>query len=144
MKTSMNRREAMRNVAVGALAVGMGGTLANCASTTNATTGVVTYGIDPAVIAAVQSAVTFVAQYTPAVESIAATAAGLFGPGYAAIVTAGSALVGQLETALENLVANLPAGTRLFRSKRMGAAATAGAFKGYVKTPNGYVSVFAQ
>jgi hypothetical protein len=87
-----------------------------------------------------------VASYTPAIESIASVAAGLFGPGYAGIVTVGSAAVNALESALESLLANLPAGGRLAvhsLGKRFGATPS-GVLKGYVKTPNGYVPVFAQ
>jgi hypothetical protein len=116
--------------------------LGGCASTTNPTTGVVTYGLDPAVIAAITNVVQAVANYAPQVESIAAVAAGLFGPTYAAIVTAGSAAVNAVIAALVNLLPSLPVGARVARlGARYGTAAVP---RGYVKTPNGYVPVYAQ
>jgi hypothetical protein len=55
----------------------------------------------------VQSAVNAAVGYIPTIESIAATAAGLFGPTYAALVTAGSALFNQLVSTLVNVVNNI-------------------------------------
>lgn len=118
--------------------------LAGCATTTNPTTGAVTYGLDPSVVAQVQAVVAAVASYTPAIESIAATAAGLFGPAYTGLVTVGSAAVNTLEQALENLVTSLPVGARHARLGARLGATPAGALRGYVKTPTGYVPVFAQ
>ncbi len=114
--------------------------LGGCASITNPTTGVVTYGLDPAVISAITSVVQAVANYAPTVESIVATAAGLFGPTYAAIVTAGSAAVNAVIASLVNLLPSIPVGARIAR--RLGGSL--GTLKGYVKTPNGYVPVYAQ
>ncbi len=55
----------------------------------------------------IQQAVATAAAYIPTIESIAATAASLFGPGYTAIVTAGSALFNQIVATLTNIVNNL-------------------------------------
>lgn len=114
--------------------------LGACATTTNPTTGVTTYGLDPAVVADITNVVDAVARYAPTVESIAATAAGMFGMGYAGIVTVGSAAVNAVISALENLVTSLPVGAR---RARMGAT-PAGVLRGYAKTPSGYVPVYAQ
>lgn len=132
----LTRRRALRTVLLG----GAAAALAACASTTNPTTGVVTYGLDPAVIAAITSVVQAVANYAPTVESIAATAAGLFGPGYAAIVTAGSAAVNAVIAALTNLLPQIPVGAKAAR--RVGGVL--GTIRGYAKTPAGYVPVYAQ
>lgn len=63
----------------------------------------------------IQQAVATAAAYIPTIESIAATAASLFGPGYTAIVTAGSALFNQIVATLTNIVNNLapPASAKL-------------------------------
>ena len=114
--------------------------LAGCASTTNPTTGVVTYGLDPAVIQEIQNVVKAVANYTPIIESIVATAAGLFGPTYAAIVTAGSAAVNAVIAALVNLLPSIPAGAKVRMGQRYGGAIP----HGFVKTPNGYIPIYAQ
>ena len=110
------------------------------------------YGLSAAVIAFIQSAVQTVANYVPAIESIAATAASLFGAGYSAIVAVGSAAVNQIITYLENLVANPPTlGARLSaRAYRLaGAVLPTGSLVGYAKVPAqgggfAYVPVFAQ
>lgn len=95
--------------------------LAGCA--TNPTTG--QPELDPAVIDAIQAGVAKVAQYIPAVESIAATAASLFGPGFVALVTLGSQAINSLIQALSNVVTNLnpPAQARL-RAKLRATAPT--------------------
>lgn len=59
------------------------------------------------VAAKVQSAVAVAAKYVPTVESIAATAASLFGPQYAGIVQVGTAVFNQLVQTLVNVVANI-------------------------------------
>lgn len=70
----------------------------------------------------IQQAVGVAAQYIPTIESIAATAASLFGPQYAALVTAGSAAFNAIVQTLINVVGALtpPAqaklGARLLRS----------------------------
>jgi hypothetical protein len=136
-----------RSILMGAAALPLGA----CASVTNPTTGVVTYGLDPTVAAFIAKAVAKVAQYAPTVESIAATAASLFGAGYGAIVTAGSAAVNTVIAALTNLVTNLPvaASARLKASVRQLATAGAlhGALVGYTQPVNGKgggVPVYAQ
>lgn len=134
MNTQITRRH-LFFLSAGAGVLALGG----CASSTNPTTGVVTYGLDPAVISAITSVVQAVANYAPTVESIVATAAGLFGPAYAAIVTAGSSAVNAVIAALVNLLPSIPVGARV---RRMGASL--GTLKGYVKTPNGYVPIYAQ
>lgn len=135
----VTRRKMLTNIlmagaATSALAV------AGCATTTNPTTGVTTYGLDPTVVAEITAAVSAVAQYAPTIESIAATAAGLFGPAYTTLVTVGSAAVNTVISALENLVTQLPVGAR---RARMGATPS-GTLRGYVKTPNGYIPIYAQ
>jgi hypothetical protein len=102
----LSRRKLLMSAATLSTAV-----VAGCA--TNPTTG--QPELDPAVIDAVQSGVAAVAQYIPAVESIAATAASLFGPGYAALVQVGSSALNALIQALAGLVTNLtpPASARL-------------------------------
>ena len=68
----------------------------------------------------VQQAVSTAAQYIPTIESIAATAASLFGPQYVTLVTAGSAAFNQIVQALVNVVGNLapPASARLMARLR--------------------------
>lgn len=68
----------------------------------------------------VQQAVSTAAQYIPTIESIAATAASLFGPQYVTLVTAGSAAFNQIVAALVNVVNNLapPASARLMARLR--------------------------
>lgn len=56
------------------------------------------------IVGQVQSAVATGAQYIPTVESIAATAASLFGPEYTALVTVGSAALNSLITTLESVL----------------------------------------
>lgn len=97
---SMTRRN-MLVLAAGVSATAA--TLAGCV--TNPATG--QPELDPTVIDAIQNAVATVAQYIPSVESIAATAAGLFGPGYATIVQIGSAAINTLVSTLESAVSNL-------------------------------------
>jgi hypothetical protein len=144
MQTDITRRH-LFSLGAGAGVLALGG----CASTTNPTTGVVTYGLDPAVITAITNVVQAVANYAPTIESIAATAAGLFGPAYSAIVVAGSAAVNAVIAALTNLLPSIPVGARMMlRRRRLGAAAV-GTLRGYVKVPaaNGgfsYIPVYAQ
>jgi hypothetical protein len=68
----------------------------------------------------IQTAVSVAVKYIPTVESIAATAASLFGPQYVALVTAGSAAFNQVVQALVSVVANLapPASARLMARLR--------------------------
>lgn len=140
----LSRRSLLSSAAVLAA-----GGLASCASVTNPTTGQVTYGLDPAVVSFIQSTVAKIAGFTPVLESIAATAAGYFGQGYAAIVTAGSAAVNTVISALTNLLTNLPvAAARLGATARRLSAAASGMLVGYTKPDangkGGGVPVFAQ
>jgi hypothetical protein len=138
---NMSRRSLLSTAVPLSAAALMGLSLASCASTTNPTTGAVTYGLDPAVIATITTGVQFIANYAPTIESIAATAAGLFGPGFAAVVVAGSAAVNAVISTLTNLVPTLPVGAKTGR--RLGVA-SAGTLKGYARTANGYIPVYAQ
>lgn len=97
------------------MAIGVGGCV------TNPTTG--QPELDPTVIDAIQNAVATVAQYIPSVESIAETAAALFGPGYASIVEIGSAAINTLVSALESAVSNLTTSARLRLRARLKASA---------------------
>lgn len=79
--------------------------------------------LSPSVIDFVTNAVATVAKYIPAAESIAATAAALFGPGYASIVQIGSAAINTLIQALQSVVTNLtPKQSARLRSKLRAAA----------------------
>ena len=102
-----------------------------------------TYGLSAAVIAFVSNAVQAAAKYLPAIESIAATAASLFGDGYAAIVTVGSNAINQVIAYLTSLVANPPtlgASRNVSAYVRLGIPTPSGALVGY--TRNG-IPVFA-
>lgn len=104
-------RELSRRSLLGSAALLGAAALGGC--TTNPTTG--QPELNPAVIDAIQSAVATVANYIPAVESIAATAAALFGPGYASLVQIGSTAINTVISALESVVSGLtpPAQARL-------------------------------
>lgn len=134
---SLSRRNLLTLSASGAVLAAAG--LAGCATSTNPTTGVTTYGLDPSVITTITNAVNAIASYAPTIESIAATAAGLFGPAYSAIVTVGSSAVNAVITALTNLIPSLPVGAKV----RFGATPT-GVLRGFVKTANGYVPIYSQ
>lgn len=95
----LSRRQLLSTAIPAAAAIAVAG------CTTNATTG--QPELDPSVIDAIQAGVAKIAQYIPAVESIAATAASLFGPGYAALVTLGSQAINTLISALSNVVTSL-------------------------------------
>ena len=85
----------------------IGAVIAGCSTVQqNPTTG--TYGLSPAVIAYIANAVQLASKYAPAVESIAAVAASLFGAQYSALVTLGSTAINQVIGELENLVTNPP------------------------------------
>ena len=134
---SLSRRKILLS-GVGASA----GAMTGCTSITNPTTGAVTYGLDPTVVAFITNAVQQIASYAPAIESIAATAASLFGPAYGAIVTAGSAAVNAIISALTNLVPTLPtAAARLKSSVQSLATSASGHLVGYTKQG---VAIFAQ
>jgi hypothetical protein len=59
------------------------------------------------IVDTVQAAVAQAASYIPTVESIAATAASLFGPAWQAAVAAGTVVVNQIIAVLTNVVTNL-------------------------------------
>lgn len=133
----ISRRALLSTAAAGLPAIG----LAACASTT--TNGVTTYGFSQQVITYITDAVQAVANYAPSIESIAATAAGLFGPAYAAAVTIGSTAINTLISTLQSIIPTLPVGGKL----RSGAiiSSASGSLAGYAKLPNGtYIPVFAQ
>lgn len=67
------------------------------------------------VVGQIQQAVANAAAYIPTIESIAATAASLFGPQYSALVQVGTAAFNQIVATLVNVVASLtpPAAARL-------------------------------
>lgn len=113
--------ELSRRNLLGTIAL-LGGGIELGACTTNPTTGQV--GLNPAVIDFITSAVATVAQYLPSAESIAATAAALFGPGYAAIVQIGSSAINTVIAALESAVSGLsqPAQARLMAKLKASAS----------------------
>lgn len=132
-----SRRKFIGAMLGGAAAVSLGA----CAETVNPGTGQVTLGLSPQVLSFIQNAVAATAKYAPTVESIAATAAGLFGAQYAAIVVAGSNAVNQVISALVNITASLsPAASS--RLRRMGArmrallSSSSGTLVGYTTVVN--------
>jgi len=103
----ITRRKLLTTTALGATAL----TVAGCS-----TAQITAFETQWASVASlVQQAVSTAAQYIPTIESIAATAASLFGPQYVTLVTAGSAAFNQIVQALVNVVGNLapPASARL-------------------------------
>ena|ERR1700722_1442532 len=96
----LTRRSLLSSGAAGVASV----TLAACATTIDPTTGATTYGLSPATIAFIQNAVSLVKQYVPTLESIAGTAASLFGPQFAAVVSVGSAAINAVINTLIDLV----------------------------------------
>jgi hypothetical protein len=101
--------------------------LAGCGITINPATGVIS--LPPSVIDFITKAVSVAAKYIPVVESIAAVAASLFGPGFASIVTIGSQAINSVIAYLTNLVAP-PASAR-----RLGVGPSGSVLVGY--TSNG-------
>jgi len=90
------------------------------------------YGLSPMVIAYIQQVVSKASQYVPAIESIAAIAASLFGPQYSAAVVIGSNALNQVIAALENLVTNPPKFGATGRSyARFGIPTPTSGFVGY-------------
>ena len=86
---SLSRRKILLS-GVGASA----GAMTGCTSITNPTTGDVTYGLDPTVVAFITNAVQKIMSYAPAIRrALRQLRQSLFGPAYGAIVTAGSAAV---------------------------------------------------
>lgn len=117
-----NRRSLLiGSVAVAALP------LANCA-----TTGL----LNPSVVEFIKNAVATAAKYIPTVESIAATAASLFGPAYVAVVQIGSAALDQVIATLVNVVNSLPlSAKRNMRASLRGSSPMAPVVIG--RTPSG-------
>lgn len=75
------------------------------------------------VVDTVQAAVAAAAKYIPTVESIAATAASLFGPTWQAAVAAGTVVVNQIIATLTNVVANLgPPAASALRARLAGSS----------------------
>jgi hypothetical protein len=93
----LSRRRLLATVAPAAVLAGCGTTITN---------GQV--NLPPAVIDFIVAAVAFAAKYVPTVESIAATAAALFGPAYVTAVTIGSQAINAVIAYLSNLVAPPP------------------------------------
>ena len=79
------------------------------------------------VVGAIQNAVATAAQYVPTIESIAATAASLFGPAYTTAVQVGSAAFNTIVATLVNIVNNLtpPASARLHARLKASAPSAA-------------------
>jgi hypothetical protein len=135
---NLSRRELFSSAAVGAVAVGTAG----CTLFQQNANG--SYGLSAAAIAFIQNAVALANQYVPAVESIAATAASLFGPAYTTIVTVGSDAINTVVAYLENIIANPPTvGASRVRNvyAKYGLPPPSGALIGYTK--NG-VPIFAE
>lgn len=133
----LSRRSLLKTSVTAVPAIALGG----CGLFTQNANG--SYSLSAAVVSVIQTAVQAVAQYAPAIESIAATAASLFGPAYSTIVTIGSTAINQVISYLENLVANPPAlGARLGAKAytRLGIPLPTGSLVGYTK--NG-IPVFA-
>jgi hypothetical protein len=87
----------------GAAVLGAGLALAGCS-----TAQIATFEQQWATVAGtIQQAVAKASAYIPTIESIAATAASLFGPQYAAIVQIGTAAFNQIVATLTNIVNNL-------------------------------------
>lgn len=95
----MNRRTLLTSAALGAGAIALG-----ACSTAQIATAQADWA---SIVGSIQAAVATAATYIPTVESIAETAAGLFGPTYEALVTAGSAAFNQIVATLTNVVNNL-------------------------------------
>ena len=103
----ISRRKLLTTTVLGASALA----LANCTSAQ-----IASFETQWATVAGqIQAAVATASQYVPTIESIAATAASLFGPQYAALVAAGSAAFNQIVATLTNVTNNLspPASAKL-------------------------------
>ena len=148
MQNTQITRRHLFTLGAGASVVALGG----CGIFTQTASGA--YGLSQAVISFIQTAVQTVASYLPAAESIAATAASLFGPTYSAIVTIGSTAINQVVSYLQNLIANPPTVGGALRAtgsalraqaaavyRGLGVPMPSGSLAGYTK--NG-VPVFAQ
>lgn len=107
MNMNISRRKLLSGTVIAAGAIALAGCSATQIAQAEATWA--------QVAGTIQQAVATAASYVPTIESIAETAASLFGPGYAALVTAGSTLFNQVVQTLINVVTNLtpPASARL-------------------------------
>jgi hypothetical protein len=115
---SINRRSLITSIAVLPLA--------GCVTNSSGV-----WGLDPRIIDLIQKGVAFAAQYIPTVESIAATAASLFGPAYVAVVQAGSAALNQIIQVLTTAVSNLtPMARRIMRRQLKGSSPSSPVFIG--------------
>lgn len=115
------RRQLLGSIALGGAALGVSG-CGILGTTTDPTTGAVSVGLDPGVETFIQNAVATIAKYEPDVVSIIDTAAALFGPAYAAVVTAGSAAVSTVITYLEQAVGQVPVVSARMRARLADAA----------------------
>ena len=110
-----------------------GAAMAGCALIQQNSNG--SYGLSAVAIAYIQQAVNIANKYVPAVESIAAIAASLFGPQYSAAVTVGSTAINQIIAALENLTTNPPTlGAVGDAYAKFGIAPPSGPLVGYTKS----------
>lgn len=125
-----SRRQLLGSAAL----IGAAGLTAGCV--TNPATG--TPQLDPNVIQTIQNAVK---TYVPAVETILQTAAALFGPGYAAIVTLGSSALNAVINALNSVVSNLPQSARL-RLRASTTSSSGAPLVGYIQVGGNYMPVY--
>lgn len=114
MTTTMTRRKLLTVAPVGVAAVG----LAACSTSQLASVeaGLTNFYND------VQAGVNAAQSFIPAIDSIAETAAGLFGPAWQTTVTFGINLVNQVIASIEAALNNVPAPAAAAKLKRMGAA----------------------
>ncbi len=100
MKELASKITSRRALLSGAALLAGGIALAGCSATQIATA----QADWATIVGTIQSGVAAAAAYIPTVESIAATAASLFGPAYEAIVVAGSAALNQVIATLTNVI----------------------------------------
>lgn len=132
LKEMTSKVMSRRSLLAGAAMLGAGVALAGCS-----TAQVASFETAWATVAGtIQQAVATASAYIPTIESIAETAAGLFGPAYASLVTIGSAAFNQIIAALTNVVNNLspPASSRL-NARLASSSASAPVYIG--TTPSG-------
>jgi hypothetical protein len=110
---TMTRRSLLTTVAVGGGAVALAGCSAGQIAT--AETALTSFYND------VQAGVVAIQKYVPTIESIAETAAGLFGPAWSTTVTFGVNLVNQVIASIESALNNVPPATASAKLERMGA-----------------------
>jgi hypothetical protein len=102
----MNRRTLLTGAALGGLGLAVAGCSSTDISSAEASWASVLGNIQSAVATAT-AAISSATAYIPTIESIVATAANLFGPQYAALVTIGSAAFNQIVATLTNVVNSL-------------------------------------